>query len=66
MKVEKHIPIPMKYPFDQMELGDSFLIPQTVKRQTVSIAALRYGNKHGMKFTTRKMSDGSYRCWRIK
>ncbi len=65
MKVEKNVPMPHKYPFADMQVGDSFPIPPTMKRQTVNVAAMRYGKKHGMKFTVRLTEDRSYRCWRI-
>jgi hypothetical protein len=64
--VEKNIPLPLKFPFDQMEVGDSFAIPSEVKRATVAVYARRYGDKHGMKFITRQMTDGIIRCWRTK
>ena len=63
MKVESNIPIPGKYPFAQMQVGDSFLVPQDVKRQTVNVAALRYGRTSGKRFTVRMTPEG-YRCWR--
>jgi len=66
MKVESGIPIPRACPFNQMQVGDSFAIPPHTKRVTVGAAAKRYGDKHGMKFVTRKMPDGSYRCWRTE
>ena len=66
MKVEKQIPLPSKFPFGQMEVGDSFAVPPEIKRSTVNVAAKRYGDKHGMQFTVRRMPDHSLRCWRIK
>lgn len=66
MKIEKNIPIPGRYPFEQMEVGDSFAIPTSIKRQTVSVAARRYGDKHNKTFVTRKMPDGTIRCWRTE
>jgi hypothetical protein len=63
--VEKNIPIPKRWPFDEMKVGDSFLIPADVKRVTFSVAAKRWANKHGAKFTTRKTPEG-YRCWRTE
>jgi hypothetical protein len=66
MKVESGIPIPRSFPFNQMQVGDSFAIPPHTKRGTVAVAAMRYGDKHGMKFVTKKMPDGSYRCWRTE
>lgn len=65
MKVEKGIPVPRKYPFDEMEVGDSFAVPPDIHRTTVAIAALRYGRKHGVKFVIRMMDDRTHRCWRI-
>jgi hypothetical protein len=64
MKVEKGIPIPARFPFEQMQVGDSFVVPMEITRYAVSVAAHRYGKKHGVKFTVRKYKDGTYRCWR--
>lgn len=65
MKIEKNRRIPGKYPFKDMQVGDSFVIPADIKRHTVNVAALRFGRKHGMKFTVRKIPEGGYACWRI-
>jgi hypothetical protein len=62
--IDKGVPIPNRFPFDQMEVGDSFVI--TTKRHTASVAARRYGDKHNMKFITRQMPDGTIRCWRTQ
>jgi hypothetical protein len=64
MKIEKNIPIPGRYPFGQMEVGDSFAIPPSINRQTVSVAARRYSDKYNKTFVTRKMPDNTVRCWR--
>lgn len=66
MKVEKNVPLPSKWPFKDMQVGDSFAVPKDISRTTVSIAALRYGRKHGMKFTVRTTTDRTLRCWRIE
>lgn len=66
MKIEKNVPLPRRFPFDDMQVGDSFAIPSEVHRTTVSVAANRYGAKHGVKFTVRLMPNRSYRCWRIE
>ena len=68
--IEKNVPLPeknirWKYPFDQMEVGDSFAVPEGINRTRVSVAAMRYGREHKMKFTVRQMPDRSLRCWRI-
>ena len=65
MKIEKNIPIPNKYPFAEMQVGDSFKMPETMKRTALMVAAMRYSRKHGAKFITKTMADGSIRCWRV-
>jgi hypothetical protein len=62
--IDKGVPIPNRFPFDKMEVGDSFVI--TTERQTASVAARRYGDKHNMRFITRQMPDGTIRCWRTQ
>jgi len=62
--IEKGVPIPGRFPFGQMEVGDSFVI--TTKRSTAAVAARRYGDKHKMKFVTRKMDNGAIRIWRVE
>lgn len=71
-KIEKNIPLPNKggrgrplmYPFDQMDVNDSFLIPKGVNAKSVSNAAGKYGKRHGKEFTTREIGNGRYRIWR--
>lgn len=67
MKVDKHVPIPTKFPFAKMKVGDSFAVPSNVKRPAVTVAAMRYGRKHDMKFTVRQTDakGAAFRCWRI-
>ena len=62
--IDKNIPVPGLYPFAHMQVGDSFLLLPTMRRATVSVAAQRYGAKHGAKFTVRKVPEG-FRCWRV-
>ena len=57
MKIDKNIPLPARWPFKQMEVGDSFALPPSVPRTTLSIAAMRYGKKHNVKFITRKINE---------
>lgn len=80
--IEKNIPLPGKragagnaYPFDDMEVGDSFSVPfsgeswgkwgdKSVSR--VSAACAAYSKKHNRKFVTRTFKhEGIIRCWRI-
>lgn len=69
-RIEKGVEIPKrsgdatrKYPFPQMEVGDSFAVPSG-RHLAVSTAATNYGNKYQMKFSVRAV-DGGHRCWRI-
>jgi hypothetical protein len=71
-KIEKGIPFPTgyntrwrRYPWPEMEVGDSVLVPGEGRTHTtrVSNAAKGYGKKHGMQFITRTV-DGGARVWR--
>lgn len=66
MKIDKQFPIPVKYPFAGMQVGDSFAVPPDVKRPAVTVAAMRFGRKHDMRFTVRQVADRALRCWRIE
>ena len=73
-EVEKNIPLPFifriekrKYPFEEMEVGDSFFITlkeKDLRKRQISISS---AGKHlgPKKFITRKC-DGGIRCWRIE
>jgi len=71
-RIEKGVPLPgkggaggaRKYPFPDMEVGDSFPIPQGLNER-VGMAASQYGLRYHIKLSVRKTPDGSYRCWRI-
>ena len=54
-----------KYPFDSMNVGDSFRCSAKDAKLAVD-AAYHYGRAHKRKYTVRKIDDGQYRCWRIK
>lgn len=65
--IDKTIPLPRgktqgKYPWREMEVGDSFLFPaeKAFPRQ----AARTAGQRLNRKFTVRKTDEG-FRCWRI-
>lgn len=56
-----------KYPWDSMEVGDSFYekgYSQAVQSK-LSQLSINYGKKHGTKYATRKEGDGT-RVTRIK
>lgn len=69
-KIQKNIPIPPKvvgrknpYPFDDMEVGDSFSVPLN-KYKAVTYAINRHQKVSNMKFTRRALSN-EVRVWRI-
>lgn len=75
-KIESNLPIPEskwvgrtpKYPWKQMKVGDSFLVPTTpdvcnkIVRQRLSVGA--YKSSCG-KFATRIVNEG-VRVWRVE
>lgn len=75
MKIDKNVPMPkakakLKYPFNEMQVGDSFEVPCTEEeRKSLQIklasSSGMYGRKHGAKFTTRQ-SDNGIRIWRTE
>lgn len=67
IKIEKNVPMPLrakKYPFAEMEVGDSFVTDVSAKR--LSNSAAFFGIKNNMKFSVRTLPDGSVRCWRVE
>jgi len=70
-EIEKNIKVPpvshsggrkAKYPFAELESGDSFLVVGE-KPQLVQQAAAAYGRRHGVKFETRRC-EGGVRVWK--
>jgi len=53
-----------RYPWETMEVGDSFLVPEDVAIDSARSGATIAGRKHNRKFSIRK-TDNGYRCWRI-
>ena len=51
------------YPFNQMDVGDSFLLTEYKKAESARIAALLFARRKSLewKFSMRKVSEG----WRI-
>lgn len=82
-KIEKDIPIPAmtrpgatpKYPFRQMEVGDSFSVPADAdgfytnrngyRAHRVQTCMGHY-RKDGLRFCSRMPPDGSCRVWRVE
>lgn len=68
-KIDKATPMPeylgnknaTKYPFERMEVGDSFL----AETDRAGAAAHAYGKRHDKKFVFRREGK-KYRVWRVK
>lgn len=64
-EVERNVPQPThrrkKYPFLDMGVGDSFVVPEELSSRVRAAASA----VDGMKFTIRKQENGTLRCWRI-
>jgi len=71
--IEKDVPLPQKnvrwkYPFDQLELGDSFFV---ANKDTTQMSALckRAGKRYGGRFVTSKAEKDDQtgvRVWRLE
>lgn len=69
-KIEKNIKPPASrasYPFKEMKVGDSFLVPNpsTELSHSVRISSYGYGRNNNKRFSVRK-AEGGIRVWRIK
>ncbi len=66
MEIEKNIPAPKrrKYPFAEMDVGDSILVLGEEGRKAANAARV-YGHLNGIKFATRQR-DGGVRIWRVE
>ena len=73
-QIEKGVAIPARnfkksrYPFNEMDVGDSFIVPITGSKRTtqtrLSASAASYSRyKQGRKFTVRVVENG-FRVWR--
>ena len=65
IKIESNIPMPTRFPFADMKVGDSFLAPEGTNKSLVAVYASRHAKKTGTKFTVRRTPEG-IRCWRIE
>ena len=70
IKIEKGVPLPSEparrdpYPFDQMEIGDSFFVACTPGNRSVAVQASKFSKKSGRTFTVRRV-EGGVRAWRL-
>jgi hypothetical protein len=65
-KIEKGVPIigRQKYPFGEMEVGDSFLADEALLDR-LRAAAAHFGKNHNKKFAVRQVPEG-VRVWRVE
>lgn len=66
--IDHDIPLPPKrtgrtvnYPYEEMEVGDSFAVPNLAGVQSAYAANKRYRDRY---YCTRKLPEGGYRVWR--
>lgn len=73
MKIEKDVPVPPrstgpgsnKYPFAEMEVGDSVLFDEPRLKSPPYLAAQYHARKTGKKFVGRVV-EGGVRIWRVE
>lgn len=69
--IEKGVPLPplkssgLNQALLNCGIGDSFIAPPSVARNTISSSISILSKKHERKYTTRTMPDGTIRIWRI-
>lgn len=68
LEIDRGIDIPpsrTRYPFSEMEPGDSILFPTEKKAISARVAAVRYAERHNpaWRFTLRRV-EGGWRLWR--
>ena len=70
VKIEKGVPAPeerkqrKRYPFHQMDVGDSVLISHG-DAMSARVSARYHGTRYSKKFTSKKEDDG-VRIWRVE
>ena len=74
IKIDRNIPLPesrrngdpyRKYPFREMEVGDSFLFPKAIGVNTARSNIAQTSRRLGRKFVIRQTERG-VRCWRTE
>jgi hypothetical protein len=75
MDIEKNVPFERKkketkYPFDKMEVGDSFFVEcdefNSSSRRASTMALALYHTKSEKKKFKSALCDGGFRVWRVK
>ena len=69
-RIDTGIPVPrargghgLKYPFGQMQVGQSWLASPDTGGNALRVRAHQCGREYGMKFVVRKTKEG-FRVWR--
>lgn len=72
IKLDTNVPLPtvvsFKYPFDDMNIGDSFFVPGTEAIRKLRGAASYHARKSSAKYSVRTTEEGDNvgaRCWRV-
>lgn len=72
-KIEKNVPIPerktapnKKYPFTDMEVGDSFVVFEKDEFDRVRRAANQQRRRTGIRFLSYTDDFGNLRVWRVE
>lgn len=65
MQIEKNVPLPTKYPWEDLEVGDSVLIDEERVYNNARYSAYYHGKKTNKKFICRKEGTGG-RVWRVE
>lgn len=71
MNIDRNVPLPLarektKYPFNDLLIGDSFLVAWPFAHpHNVRCAAQYHQRRTGKKFTTKSTDDG-VRVWRVE
>lgn len=69
MQIEKNVPLSeagyRKWPFPEMEVGDSIAIPQEEAGKARNAACSFQRYHKGVKFSIRKVEEGKWRLWRV-
>lgn len=66
LPIDEDVPVPPRhrYPFEQMNVGDSLAIPAD-EYPRARMGALNYSQRRTVRFTSRKQPDGTGRIWRV-
>lgn len=70
-QIEPDVPMPegrarpMRYPFDRMQIGESFAFDKKFLTNVRNNAGA-YSKRHGGKFACRQVGTDIWRCWRVE